>query len=156
MPELTLVELEYLPDLFKLSRIYKTCHTISNTLTLFSNVCHYSLTMNSYRDLCRTMDTLRYWQFNQTPHLVYENVSGNELIIREIFSNNCGDLFLRYQTFYPLLEIGILAFGKTVQEKKEMANYHELQNLFDYLQYRIIPSLSFLFGSFCVCTFFYL
>lgn len=128
------IDLENLPDLFKQSRIYKSLIISTQSITLFPNVCHFDLTMYSYRDFCRTMETLRYWQFNKTPTQVYYNVLGHEHAIRNIFIHNCQDLFLRYETFPPLLEIGILAFGNTHDEQYSMALHHKLTCLITYLE----------------------
>lgn len=131
--EIVKVNLDELPDLFKQSRMYKSCCFKHQVLNLFSNGCHFDLTMRSYRELCWTLDTLQYWQFEKIPENVYRNVIGKEIMIRKIFDDNYRDLFLRYPNFAPLLEIGVLAFGKTLEEKIEMAIHHRLENLLEFL-----------------------
>ena len=128
------VDLEELPDLFKESRRYKSGNFKQSTFALFSNGCHFDLTIHSYRELCWTLDTLQYWGFEKVPENVYRNVVGRETRIRQIFDDNCRDLFLKYPNFAPLLEIGILAFGKSLEEKVAMAQHHGLTNLLDFLQ----------------------
>ena len=128
------IDLETLPDLFKQSRIYKSLIISTQSITLFPNVCHFDLTMHSYRDLCRTMETLRYWQFNKTPTQVYCNVIGHEHKIRDIFIHNSEDLFLRYETFSPLFEVGILAFGNTYDEQCRTAQDLKFTSLIEYLE----------------------
>lgn len=131
--EMEKVNLNELPELFKQSEMYKT-GAQPTVFYLYSNLCHFDLTMRSYKELCRTLDTLRQWRFRKTPKQVYWNVAGRENTIRQIMYDNCRDLFLRYPNFAPLLEIGILAFGETLEEKVAMARHHELENLVDFLK----------------------
>ena len=132
--EIVKVDLENLPELFKQSRIYRLGNLKHNVFSLFSNSCHFDLTMRTYNELCCTMDTLKYWQFEKTPVNVYYNIIGQETRMRQIFDDNCRDLFLRYPNYAPLLEIGILAFGDTKEEMAAMAKHHGLGNLLAFLQ----------------------
>ena len=131
--EMEKVNLNELPELFKQSEMYKT-GAQPTVFYMYSNLCHFDLTMRSYKELCRTLDTLRQWRFRKTPKQVYWNVAGRENTIRQIMDDNCRDLFLRYPNFAPLLEIGILAFGETLEEKVAMARHHELENLVAFLR----------------------
>lgn len=132
--ELVNLNLEDMPELFKQSRIYKIGNFKHPVFTVFSNSCHFDLTMRSYNELCWTLDTLRYWQFDKTPENVYRNVVGRETTIRQIFNDKCKDLFLRYPNYTPLLEIGVLACGDTKEEMVAMARHHGLGNLLVFLE----------------------
>jgi hypothetical protein len=130
-----ILELIELPERFMLSKVYRICKKHNQmTVAKVENCCHFNLSLRTYDEICCSMDTLQYWQFEKTPMCLYENIAGREAILRKIVIANQRELFLRYPNFKPFLEFCILVLGDSIEEKYEMANFHALHGLMDYLR----------------------
>lgn len=130
-----ILELIELPEKFKLSKVYRICkkHNQHAVSIIFENCCNFDLSLLTYNEICCSMDTLQYWHFEKTPRHLYENIAGRETMLRKIVIANQRELFLRYPNFIPFLEFCILVLGESIEEKYEMAKFHGLHDLMDYL-----------------------
>ena len=130
-----ILKLIELPEKFMLSKVYRICKKYNQTTiaNVFENCCHFDLSLRTYNEIFWSMDTLQYWQFEKTPMCLYENIAGREAILRKIVIENQRELFMRYPNFKPFLEFCILVLGDSIEEKYEMAKFHGLHGLMDYL-----------------------
>ena len=106
-----------LPNSFKQSRIYKSQIQLNIDDTkvvfkLFDNVCNFDLKMNNYTTLCSALETIRYWNFENTPECFYNAILCKKTIIRDIIILNEYDLVLRFQTLVPFAEMCALTMTK--------------------------------------------
>lgn len=134
MAEYIVVEFDTIPDLFRTSRIFASRKNMKDTdkIVLLNNVCNFELRMNTYDELCYALETLRYWNFAETPQCFYTMVLAKNTLIREFILKNEYDMLMCFQTFKTFAEICIL----TISERGEMehnAKQLGLNNLLAYI-----------------------
>lgn len=134
MAEYIVVEFNNIPDLFHTSRIFASRKDMKNTdqIVLLNNVCNFELRMNTYDELCYAVETLRYWNFAETPHCFYTMVLARKTQIRELILKNEYDLLLRFQTFRTFAEMCVLTIT-TRGEMEQTAKQLGLDNLLSYM-----------------------
>ena len=103
----------------------------SDQIILFENVCNFELKMNNYIEVCRALETLRYWNFTKTPECFYTSVLAKRSIIRDIILKNDHDMLLLFQTLRPFAELCVL----TISETSEMRQVAENLGLVDLLRF---------------------
>lgn len=133
MSNLITVELNNIPEMFHTSRIFKARDQLKNRdqIILFENVCNFELKMNNYIEICRALETLRYWNFAKTPECFYNTVLSKKLIIRDIILKNEYNMILMFQTLKPFAEMCVL----TISDPSEMRQIAENLELVDLIKF---------------------
>jgi len=134
MAKFVTVEFDLIPEMFHALRVFQSRGQMINSeqIVLQQNVCNFDLKMNNYIELCRALDTLRYWNFEKTPECFYTSVLAKKHTIREIVLSNDYDLLMRFQTFRTFAELCVLVISNE-SEKQRVAAYLELSHLVDFL-----------------------
>jgi hypothetical protein len=133
MSDLIIVDFNMIPEMFHESRLFKSRNQMKNSdqIILFENVCNFELKMNNYIEVCRALETLRYWNFTKTPECFYTSVLAKRSIIRDIILKNDHDMLLLFQTLRPFAELCVL----TISETSEMRQVAENLGLVDLLRF---------------------
>ena len=134
MAKFVTVEFDLIPEMFHASHVFQSRGQMINSeqIVLQQNVCNFDLRMNNYTELCRALDTLRYWNFEKTPECFYTSVLAKKHTIREIVLSNDYDLLMRFQTFCTFAELCVLVISNE-SEKQRVAAYLGLSHLVDFL-----------------------
>ena len=134
MAEFVTVDFESVPEMFHASHVFQSRGKMINSeqIVLQQNVCSFDLKMNNYTELCRALDTLRYWNFEKTPECFYTSVLSKKHTIREIVLSNDYDLLMRFQTFRTFAELCVLVISNE-PEKQHVAAQLGLTHLVDFL-----------------------
>lgn len=134
MAEYIVVEFDTIPDLFRTSRIFASRKNMKDTdkIVLLNNVCNFELRMNNYDELCYALETLRYWNFEETPQCFYTMVLAKKTLIRKIILENEYDMLMRFQTFRTFAEVCVLTVSKR-DEMEHTATQLRLDNLLAYI-----------------------
>ena len=134
MAEFVTVDFDIVPEMFHISHVFQSRGKMINSdqIVLQQNVCNFDLRMNNYTELCRALDTLRYWNFEKTPECFYTSVLSKKHTIRNIVLNNDYDLLMRFQTFRTFAELCVLVISNE-PEKQHVAAQLGLTHLVDFL-----------------------
>lgn len=134
MTEFVTVDFNLVPEMFHVSHVFQSRGRMINSdqIVLQQNVCSFDLRMNNYTELCRALDTLRYWNFEKTPEYFYTSVLSKKHIIREFVLSNDYNLLMRFQTSRAFAELCVLVISNE-PEKQHVAAQLGLTNLVDFL-----------------------
>jgi hypothetical protein len=134
MSQFVTVEFDLIPEIFHASHVFQSRVQMINSkqILLQQNVCNFNLRMNNYTELCRALDTLRYWNFEKTPECFYTSVLSKKHTIREIVISNEYNLLMRFQTFRIFAELCVLVISNNY-EKQRVAARLGLTQLVDFL-----------------------
>lgn len=133
MSQFVSVCFESIPDVFHNSRVFKSKDSMKNPneIVLPENVCNFEFKMNNYIDVCRALETLRYWNFEKTPECFYTCVLAKKSFIRNIIIQNDYNMLLMFQTLRPFAELCVL----TISEPSEMRQVAENLGLVDLIRF---------------------